>query len=81
MTTEPTATPLEDDIHSIPLVVKETKAGYKTTEFWASVAIAALDVASQIPTKDKLVATVIVAAYSIARGFAKAGVAHVDSTG
>jgi hypothetical protein len=71
-------TPLEDAIHSAPLIVKETKAGYKTTEFWASLAIAALDVASQIPTKDKFVATLLVVGYSIARGLAKAGVANVS---
>lgn len=78
MTTEPTV--LEQDIHSIPAVVKETKSGYKTTEFWASAAIAVLDVVSQIPTKDKLVATLIVVGYSIARGLAKAGVPNIDNS-
>lgn len=63
-----------------PVIIKETKAGYKTTEFWAVIATSILDVVSQIPFHDKLVVTVIAGLYAVARGLAKLGVPNAEPT-
>lgn len=74
---------LEADL--APLIapaLKETKAGWKTTEFWLSVASSILIALGTIPTphdgKGFAVAG-IVALYAIARGLSKAGVPTVDA--
>lgn len=70
--------------HFEPLVVqavKESKAGYKTTEFWLATVAAVLTQvgALDLPGKyGKTIATVaIVVAYVLSRGVAKAGVPTV----
>lgn len=66
---------------NLPEVVKETKEGYKTTEFWATV-VSGITVASGIvptPHNTKGFALVaLVAIYCIARGLAKKGVPVVE---
>jgi len=62
---------------TVAAVVTETKAGYKTTEFWGVLAVGVLDVVTQIPMHDKLWASVIAGAYAVARGLAKGGVPFV----
>lgn len=61
----------------------ETKPGYQTTEFWVSVLTGAYMVlnttglVSQVPDRWAAVAlAIITAAYSVARGQAKQGVAY-----
>ena len=61
-----------------PLVYKEAKAGYKTTEFWTSVVVSFLDVATQIPFHDKMVVSAVALAYAVARGLAKNGKPHTE---
>lgn len=86
MSAEPTNTAAEeigkinvaDTESTVKAIVKETKAGYKTTEFWGIIAVSLLDVVSQVPTKDKLVASIVAAAYALARGLAKSGVPNVE---
>lgn len=65
-------------VEQAPVVYKETKAGYKTTEFWGATVAAVLDVVTQIPFHDKLVLTIITALYALARGLAKQGVPHPE---
>lgn len=64
-----------------PGVVKEAKAGYKTTEFWLTTVLAILTLLGTFPLPPKfeaVVAGALAAAYSISRGLAKAGVANVQ---
>lgn len=64
-----------------PLVVKESKAGYKTTEFWMTiVTIIAVSLGSApVPdSKEGYVAAALAAAYALARGLAKKGIPHVE---
>ena len=55
-------------------LLKESKAGYKTTEFWAAVAAVISDVATDMSSKDKVLVSVLAAVYALARGLAKSGV-------
>jgi len=66
---------------AVPVIVKETKAGYKTTEFWATVVtILAVNFgATPLPdSKEGYVSAALVAIYALARGLAKKGVPHVE---
>lgn len=70
-------------IETLPLIVEESKAGYKTTEFWVAVVISLLTVLNGIPLPDKyegLVVAGLGAAYAISRGLAKKGVPHVPAS-
>lgn len=61
----------------VPALVQESKAGYKTTEFWGAVAAVLGDVVTSLPHNDKILVTGLAAVYAIARGLAKNGVPNV----
>lgn len=68
-------------LDALPVVVKETKEGYKTTEFWiAVVGILAtqFDVTSLPPKFQGIVAGAIGIAYILSRGIAKKGIPAVE---
>lgn len=73
---------IEHAIEALPVVVEESKAGYKTTEFWVAVVTSLLVVLNGIPLPDKyegIVVGALGAAYAISRGLAKKGIPHVVS--
>ncbi len=83
----PTADPAiqeaaQDIGHLAPLVFKETKAGYKTTEFWLTLAFTILTQLGALHLPGKYGSTVATAAavvaYVLSRGVAKAGVGQVE---
>jgi len=74
----PTVHALETDL---PPLIKESKAGWKTTEFWAGIAAALNDVISTLPPTDKVALTGLAAVYAVARGIAKNGIPFVSSPG
>lgn len=62
---------------AINTVIKESKAGYKTTEFWVSIAVAlfaTIDPASLPDWAQTALIGVAAAAYAISRGLAKQGI-------
>jgi hypothetical protein len=74
-------TAIDEVIAAIPTVVKESKAGYKTTEFWVTIAISGLTVLGGIPMPDKyngLVVAALGAAYALSRGIAKKGIPAIE---
>ena len=67
---------------TINAVIKESKAGYKTTEFWVSVVVSLLTVIDAYPVPEKAKGFIvggIAVAYALSRGFAKQGVPAVDA--
>lgn len=79
----PEAQHLSDEGHAVyeavvPLV-KESKAGYKTTEFWLAVAGAVfVNVGPAVPDKWQAILTAgLAAVYALSRGVAKAGIPDV----
>lgn len=70
-----------DTIESVPVIVKETKEGYKTTEFWGAIALS-LAVTLEgvtVPAKyEGALVVVIGALYILSRGLAKKGVGVVE---
>jgi hypothetical protein len=74
----PTVRSLETDL---PPLIKETKAGWKTTEFWTGIAAALNDVISTLPPSDKIALTGLAGVYAVARGIAKNGIPFVSSPG
>jgi hypothetical protein len=72
---------VDDFIESIPTVVKETKAGWRTTEFWVLVvgSLAIVLEGVQVPAKyEGAVAAVLGGLYIVSRGLAKKGVPVVE---
>lgn len=70
--------PLQAEAHAI---VRETKAGYKTTEFWLSLASGFAVAFGAVPTPHDakgIVIAALVAIYAVARGLAKKGTPNVD---
>lgn len=71
----------EEFSEAASVVVKETKAGYRTTEFWITV-ITSLAVAFDgIPAPESFEGFILAGLagfYAISRGFAKKGVPAVD---
>lgn len=69
-------------ISEVPAVVKETKAGYKTTEFWLTIigAVATQLGALHLPGKygDTIATVALIASYVLSRGVAKSGVPAVE---
>jgi hypothetical protein len=62
-------------------LVTESKKGYKTTEFWVTVAVALLTLLNGIPLPEKYEGAVIAGlagVYALSRGFAKQGVPVVE---
>lgn len=73
-------TALEGAIEMLPQIVEESKAGWKSTEFWVTVVIALLTVLDGVPLPEKyeaVVVGVLGAAYAISRGLAKKGVPNI----
>lgn len=69
-------------IQAIPEVIRESKSGVKTTEFWVAIVLTLLTVIDGIPLPEQyegLVAGAIGVAYAISRGLAKQGVPHVEA--
>lgn len=69
--------------HDIPAVIKETKAGYKTTEFWLTVlglvAVNLNGVVMTLPDRYQAIASAILAGlYALARGQAKKGIPAIE---
>ena len=67
---------------AINAIVKETKTGYKTTEFWIALGVSLLTVLDGIPLPEKYEAIVvgaITAVYIISRGVAKQGIPDIES--
>lgn len=89
-TPETAATPDVPDTHAIegviesaPTVFKETKAGYKTTEFWLTVlslvAVNLNGVILTLPDRYQAIATAVIGGlYAVSRGFAKKGIPSVE---
>lgn len=70
-------THVDEVLALLPLLFKEAKEGYKTTEFWLTIAVVVLTWVDAIPLPDKYegaVAFLAAAAYAISRGLAKKGV-------
>lgn len=71
-------------INEAPVLVKEAKAGYKTTEFWVAIGTAVLTQlgALHLPGKygDTVATVSVVGLYILSRGFAKAGVPTVSDS-
>lgn len=77
----PQGNAIEDFVELLPTIVKESKEGYKTTEFWLMIVISLLTVVDGIPLPEKYEAVVVAAlgiAYALSRGLAKKGVAVVE---
>ena len=71
---------LQDVIENIPAIVEESKAGYKTTEFWLTIVSSLLVVFDGIPLPEKFEGAylaVVSAFYILSRGLAKKGVPRV----
>ena len=67
----------------VPAIIKETKAGYKTTEFWLAIAgLLAVNlngVVMTLPDRYQAVATAFIAGlYALARGAAKSSIPAVE---
>lgn len=70
-------------IQAFPEIVKESKAGYKTTEFWLAIVTSLLVVFNGVPLPEKFEGFVVAAigvAYALSRGLAKQGVPVVEVT-
>lgn len=68
---------------AINAIITESKAGYKTTEFWVGVVVSLLTLLGTAPVPDKakgIILGVIAAAYAISRGIAKQGIPAVEPT-
>ncbi len=71
----------DDLVEVLPGLIKESKAGYKTTEFWLMIVISVLTVVDAIPLPEQYEAILVTAlgvAYALSRGLAKKGVAVVE---
>jgi protein-arginine kinase len=68
-------------IEAAPQFVQESKAGYKTTEFWLTIVGAVLTQVGALHLPGKYGATIatiaLLVSYAISRGIAKAGVPNV----
>jgi hypothetical protein len=68
-------------IESIPVIVSETRKGWKTTEFWVTVMLSLLTILDGIPLPEKfegVVLGLLGVAYIVSRGVAKKGVPEVE---
>lgn len=66
---------LAEVIRDAPVIFKETKSGYKTTEFWAALVAVLVPLLAGVPEKLLVpLLAVITAAYTVSRGLAKVGV-------
>lgn len=68
-------------IYEAPEVVKETKEGWRTTEFWVTLVTAILVVLNGIPLPEKYEGAVVAAlgaVYALSRGLAKQGIPSIE---
>lgn len=68
-------------IQRVPAAVKESKEGYKTTEFWASLVASVLVVLDVVPadgSAEGVIVGLIAAVYALSRGIAKKGTPVVE---
>lgn len=75
--TEGEITQIEGFFSELPVIFKEAKAGYKTTEFWLTVLTVILLNVNLIPLPDSwqgIASAALVVVYAISRGLAKKGV-------
>lgn len=66
---------------NVAFIVKESKAGYKTTEFWVTVITALAVVFNGVPapeSKEGYIAAALAAIYAISRGLAKNKVPNTE---
>lgn len=71
---------VEGVIEKLPEVIEESKAGYKTTEFWLTVVTSILVVLNGIPLPEKyegFVVAALGAVYALSRGIAKKGIPNI----
>ncbi len=64
------------ELDSVDYIVSESKAGYKTTEFWITVITSLAVVFNGLPapeSKEGYIVAAIAGVYAIARGLAKSG--------
>lgn len=69
-------------VTSVPTIIAESKAGYKTTEFWVGIVLSLLTVLDTVPLPEKfegLVVGAIGLAYILSRGIAKKGIPVVET--
>lgn len=72
----------DEAVPAIETVVRETRSGWRTTEFWITVATSLLVVVNGIPLPEKyegVVVAALAAVYALARGLAKAGTPVVEA--
>jgi hypothetical protein len=65
-----------------PTIIKESKAGYKTTEFWVTLLGSLAVVLNGVPVPEKyegIVIAVFGAAYILSRGVAKKGIPSIEA--
>jgi hypothetical protein len=60
----------------LPLI-QETKAGYKTTEFWGAIGAVVASLLNDVTSKEKVIVGILASAYAVARGIAKQGIPHI----
>lgn len=68
-------------VESVPEIIKESKAGYRTTEFWLTILASLLVLFDGIPLPEKYegaVSAALVAVYALSRGLAKQGVPDIE---
>lgn len=69
-----------DFIDDLPEVIQETKAGYKTTEFWLTIATVLCGLLAGLPEKySALVSVGAIGSYALSRGIAKNGIPHIEA--
>lgn len=84
MPTETDARPYDatrDVIEAAPAVIKESKSGAKTTEFWLAVVTSVLVVLNGIPLPEQYEGVVVAALagiYALSRGISKQGIPAVE---
>lgn len=69
---------------AVATVVKESRGGARTTEFWLAIATSLLVVLNGIPMPEQYEGYVVAglaAVYAISRGLAKKGVPHIEEGG
>jgi hypothetical protein len=74
---------IDELVEMLPTVVKESKAGWKTTEFWVTIGGSLLVFVNGIPMPEKLEPYFVGAvgvAYIISRGIAKKGVPVIEES-
>lgn len=66
-------------VNELPEVIRETKAGYKTTEFWMTIATVLCSLLAGLPEKYGAIVTLgAVGSYTLSRGIAKKGIPHIE---